>query len=175
MAVGTRRPKKHHYGIPAQISGMAGVYYVAYELSRRGYIALPTNRNVAGFDIIASNQKGLRHTTLQVKTLQSKGNYWPINRPVPDYMSTSSRAFYIFARFDKKQERFECFIASGKDVAEQVGGWVRAWYKTHRKTTQPDSWTYGWCLPKGKEKSYLNRWDKLKLDERIYAAGSFSR
>jgi len=165
MAVGTRRPKKHHYGIPAQISGMAGVYYVAYELSRRGYIALPTNRNVAGFDIVVSNQKGLRHTTLQVKTLQSKGSYWLINRPVPDYMKTSSRAFYIFTRFDKKQERSECFIASAKEVAEQLERWVGNWYKTHSKTTPPSTWIYGWWLPKGREKSYLNRWDKLKLGD----------
>lgn len=164
MAVGTRRPKKHHFGIPGQISGMAGVYYVAYELSRRGYIALPTSRNVAGFDIIVSNQTGLRHTTLQVKTLQSKSNYWPINRPVPDYMKMSCRAFYIFARFDKKQDRFECFIASAKEVAKQIDESIGDWYKKHSKTTHPDTWTYGWWLPKGRDKSFLNRWDKLNLE-----------
>lgn len=158
-----KRPKRHHFGIPSQISGMAGVYYVAYELSRRGYVALPTNRNVAGFDIVVSSQEGLNHATLQVKTLQGKGNYWPINRPVPDYMRKSDRAFYIFARFDKKQDKFECFVVPAKEVATQVNRWVREWYKTHSKTTKPDNWTYGWVLPKGKEKRYLSRWDQLDL------------
>jgi len=164
MADEMKRPKRQRIGIPSQISGMAGVYYVACELSRRGYIALPTNRNVAGFDIVASNQKGLNQTILQVKTLQSKANYWPINRPVPDYMENSRRAFYIFVRFDKKQDKFECFIASPKDVATQIDGYVKTWYKKHDRSIKPDNWTYGWWLPKGKEKHYLNRWDRLRID-----------
>jgi hypothetical protein len=34
--------------------GIAGVHYVAAELSRRGLIALPTIRNTAGYDIIVA-------------------------------------------------------------------------------------------------------------------------
>ena len=67
------RPKKEKPKIPSEISGMAGVYYVESELSRRGYIALPTNRNVAGFDMIVS--RGTKHVGLQVKTLRGKANY----------------------------------------------------------------------------------------------------
>lgn len=159
-----KRPKKQRFGIPSQISGMAGVYYVACELSRRGYIALPTNRNVAGFDIVISNQKGLNQTILQVKTLQSRANYWPINRPVPHYMENSRRAFYVFVHFDNKKDKYECFIASAKDVAKQIEGYVKEWYKKHSRSTKPENWTYGWWLQKEKEKQYLNRWDKLKLD-----------
>lgn len=159
-----KRPKRRRLGIPAQISGMAGVYHVASALSRRGYIALPTNRNVAGFDIVVSTQNGLKHAILQVKTVQAKANFWLMNRHVPDYMRKSSRALYAFVRFDKKQDRFECFIASAKDVAKQIDGYVKDWYKTHKRTTKPVAWVYCWWLPKGKEKNYLNRWDKLRLD-----------
>ena len=163
MVTKIKRPKKQRFGIPAQISGMAGVYYVAYELSRRSYVALPTNRNVAGFDIVASNQEGLKQVTLQVKTIQTKQNFWLINSQVPDYMRKSNHAFYIFVRFDKEQDKTECFIVSAKDVAKQIDGYIKDWYKTHGKKTKPSSWTYSWYLTKGKEKYYLNRWDKLKL------------
>ena len=38
------------------LSGIAGEYFVAGELSRKGYIASITLRNTAGIDIIASNK-----------------------------------------------------------------------------------------------------------------------
>ena len=164
MVTKIKRPKKQQIGIPRQISGMAGVYHVACELSRRGYIALPTNRNVAGFDIVVSNRKGLKQAILEVKTLQKKADFWLINRPVPDYMESSTRAFYVFVRFDEKQDKFECFIASAKDVAKQIKGYVKDWYKKHSKKTKPSNWTYSWYLPKEKESYYLNRWNKLRLD-----------
>lgn len=163
MAKEMRRPKKKRWAIPSQIGGMAGVYHVACELSRRGYIALPTNRNVAGFDIVVSDQKGLNQTILQVKTLQSKARYWPINRTVPDYMIRSRRAFYVFVYLDKKQDRYLSFIASPRDVANQIKGYVKDFYKGHSKRQKPNNWTYGWWLPKGKEKHYLNRWDRLRI------------
>jgi hypothetical protein len=40
-----------------QTSGMAGVYYVAAELSTLGYTALVTTRNAKAADIIAINGK----------------------------------------------------------------------------------------------------------------------
>jgi len=162
MAIKTKRPKKRRHGIPAQISGMAGVYYVAYELSRRGCIALPTNRNVAGFDMVVSSQNGLNHAFLQIKTVQNKANFWLLNRPVPDYMRNSNLAFYVFVRFDKKQDKVECFVASAKEVAKQADHHVREFYKTHSRKTEPSTWTYWWEIPKVKE-AYLSRWDKLKL------------
>ncbi|GEM_PF-420625 len=164
MGIENKRPKKQKFGIPSQISGMAGVYYVAYELSRRGYIALPTNRNTPGFDIVVTSQSGLKHVSLQVKTLQNKANYWPINRAVPDHIRKLKTVFFIFARFIKKEERFECFIVPAKDVAKQIDGFVKDWYKENPKSSKPSNWTYGWWLRKGKEKMYLNRWDRLKLN-----------
>jgi hypothetical protein len=38
--------------------GAAGVHFVCGELSRRGFIALPTIRNTRGIDILAITPKG---------------------------------------------------------------------------------------------------------------------
>jgi len=42
--------------IPAVLTGVAGEYFVAAELSRRGYIASISLRNTRGIDIVATNQ-----------------------------------------------------------------------------------------------------------------------
>lgn len=52
------------------LSGVAGEYLVAAELSRRGYIASITLRNTRGIDILASNADATRSVGIQVKTNQ---------------------------------------------------------------------------------------------------------
>jgi len=56
--------------------GIAGVHFVVAELSRRGWIALPTIRNTRGIDVLAS--KGKRFVEIQVKTRRN-GRYWILN------------------------------------------------------------------------------------------------
>jgi len=51
----------------AQLTGNTGLFYVCYQLSLRGWNALPTIRNAKGADIISV--KGKRKLGLQVKTL----------------------------------------------------------------------------------------------------------
>ena len=57
--------------IPSVLTGVAGEYFVAAELSRRGYIASISLRNTRGIDILATNQDGSRSITIQCKTHQS--------------------------------------------------------------------------------------------------------
>ena len=40
------------------LTGVSGEYFVAAELSRRGYIASITLRNTAGVDVLASSADG---------------------------------------------------------------------------------------------------------------------
>ncbi len=63
--------------ISRNLSGIAGTYYVAAELSRRGYIALITLKNTAGVDILASSEDSFKSIGIQVKTNQhSKRKGW---------------------------------------------------------------------------------------------------
>jgi hypothetical protein len=52
----------------SQLTGVAGVHYVAAYLSFLGFHAVPTTRNVAGPDLLVSNLTGSRLLSLQVKT-----------------------------------------------------------------------------------------------------------
>ena len=62
-----------------QLVGNAGLYYVCYELSKRGWNTMPTSRNARGVDVVIYDQKGSHSHTIQVKTL-SKRNPAPFGR-----------------------------------------------------------------------------------------------
>jgi hypothetical protein len=52
----------------SQLTGVAGVHYVAAYLSFLGYHAVPTTRNVRGPDVLVSTVDGTQGVSLQVKT-----------------------------------------------------------------------------------------------------------
>ncbi len=58
--------------LPNQIVGNAGLHYVCYELSKRGWNVLPTSRNTKGVDIVIFSGKAKRIHTIQVKSLSKK-------------------------------------------------------------------------------------------------------
>ena len=54
--------------ISGQLTGVAGVHFVASYLSFLGLHAVPTTRNVRGPDLLVSSIDGYKSLTLQVKT-----------------------------------------------------------------------------------------------------------
>jgi len=61
------------------LCGVAGEYFVAAELSRRGYVASLTLRNTRGIDILASNAEATKSVGIAVKTNQGAAppsGYW---------------------------------------------------------------------------------------------------
>ena len=76
---------------PPQITGNIGLYYVSYELFRRGWNVMATARNARGIDIVAYKDPGEDFVGIQVKTLSKRlavplgaslekitGGYWII-------------------------------------------------------------------------------------------------
>lgn len=76
-----------------QLSGIAGEYYVAAELSRRGYLAAITLRNSDGVDILVSNIEGDKLFSIQVKTTQNKLK-WILSKKVE--VEYSEKKYYVF-------------------------------------------------------------------------------
>jgi hypothetical protein len=58
--------------LTTQNVGNVGLYYVCYQLSRRGWNVMPTARNARGVDVVIYNQDATRTHTLQVKTLSKR-------------------------------------------------------------------------------------------------------
>lgn len=108
----------------SSLIGAAGVHYVVSELSLRGLIALPTIRNTAGVDIIATNKEGTWQANLQVKSSRSRVGFWPVGKRFAEWVSDHN--FYIFLRFDNRKGRFEVFMESSGVVAAMVTKYVEA-------------------------------------------------
>ena len=85
------------------LAGVSGEYYVAAELSRRGYIASITLRNTKGIDVLVSNQEGTKQVGIQVKTSRVSESSWMLNKKAEDYFANS--LFYIFVSLRNEGER----------------------------------------------------------------------
>jgi hypothetical protein len=60
--------------LPNQLVGNMGLFYVCYELSRRGWNCLPTSRNAKGVDLVIYSQDAKKMHTIQVKALSRKNS-----------------------------------------------------------------------------------------------------
>lgn len=103
--------------IPGSLAGVAGEYFVAAELTRRGYIAAITLRNTPGVDIIATNAKRTRSVNIQVKTIQGRRT-WVLNKKHEQHRAKNS--FYVFVSLGKRDERPRFYIVPSNDVARWI-------------------------------------------------------
>lgn len=78
-----------------QLSGIAGEYYVAAELSRNGLLAAITLRNSDGVDILVSDENGNHQLSIQVKTTQGKKK-WLLTSKVENEINSSENKYFVF-------------------------------------------------------------------------------
>src|ERR1051325_8826105 len=104
--------------IPPVLTGVAGEYFVAAELSRRGYIASISLRNTRGIDILATNQDGTRSVTIQCKTNQSGDRKWILNVKCETFFAPNH--YYVFVGLSAATERPRFHIVPSEIVAKFV-------------------------------------------------------
>lgn len=141
-------------------SGIAGEYFVAAELSRRGYVASLTLRNTRGIDILASNQDATKTVGIQVKTNQGTQPVWLLNKKAE--ADLADNLFYVFVLLgDLAQPQY--YIVPRSAVARYVRKSHKDWLRTPGKGGQPhnDNNMRQFKDPAG---AYKDRWDLLALD-----------
>lgn len=141
-------------------SGIAGEYFVAAELSRRGYIASITLRNTDGVDVLCANKQTTRSIGIQVKTNRGSNRIWLMNQKAEDYMSDN--LFYIFVNLNDNLKSPEYFIVpskiASKHVKESHSNWLEAPGKNGKihKNGNMRKFT-------DLKEEFLDRWDLLGL------------
>ena len=121
--------------ISTTLCGVAGEYFVAAELSRRGYIASITLRNTKGVDILASNENASHQVMIQVKSNQGNSREWILTQKAED--DFQDNLFYVFVNLKTDLERPEYFIVPSKDVADFVREGHARWLKEPGRHGQP--------------------------------------
>jgi len=144
--------------ISAGLSGVAGEYFVAGELSHLGYIASITLRNTKGIDILVSNSNATRQVAIQVKTNQGTKPEWVLNKKAEDFYSDN--LYYVFVTLKNTKERPDFYVVPSKVVADYVRRDHRQWLETPGKNGQAHKDN---PVRKFRDigKQYLNRWDLL--------------
>ena len=96
--------------------GVAGEYFVAAELSRRGYIASITLRNSKGVDILASDPEATKQVGIQVKTNHNDKPEWMLGEKAEDYHSAN--LFYVLVNLKDERSRPDFHVVPSKVVAD---------------------------------------------------------
>ncbi len=117
---------------------MVGTYAVAFELSRKAWLVIPTYGNAPGIDLFASRAD--RTVAIQVKTTKTPSAGWLLatNKIRP-------QTFYVFVAAGlKKPPRF--FVLKGSEVGDYCDN----------HPTMNAVW-----LGKDAQQRFENRWDVL--------------
>lgn len=108
-----------------QLTGVAGEYYVAAKLSRRGYLAAITLRNSDGTDILVSDLYGTNHISIQVKTTRNKFK-WLLSSKVENVKSIN--LYYIFVSIPSDIEKQPIYyIINSINLANRIYSGHKRW------------------------------------------------
>lgn len=93
-----------------QLTGNAGLYHVARELSRRGWHVMPTVRNARGADLYAASDDEARVLPIQSKALSKRA-------PVPLGNSLENlRSFWWVITINANSDQPTCFVMTLDEV-----------------------------------------------------------
>lgn len=148
-------------GLSPILTGVAGEYFVAGELSRRGYVASVTLRNTRGMDVIATNADASRSVGISVKTNRTNKKDWMVDEKAESFQSET--LFYIFVNLKGVGENPAFHVVPSKIVATAVYESHRTWLSEPKRSggARKDSSMRRFKDPENK---YLDRWDLLGLD-----------
>lgn len=144
--------------LSAGLTGIAGEYFVAAELSLRGFMASITLRNNDSIDIHASRLGDNKMFAIQVKTTQVKRRQWLLSVKAEKIFSQNH--FYIFVNIKGIQERPDYFVVPSEIVSKITRESHQLWLDTPGKLGQAHS-NSGVRVFSDKAGEYLERWDLL--------------
>lgn len=142
------------------LAGVSGEYFVAAELSRRGYICSVTLKNTKGIDILVCNEEATKNLGIQVKTNQINKSEWVLNEKCEKL--NDENIFYVFVNLRSTDFLPEYYIVPSKVVARYTSMNHKKWLSEKGKNGQQRNDS---TMRKFKDidKEYLGRWDLLHL------------
>ena len=128
-----------------QLTGNAGLYHVARELSRRGWHVMPTVRNARGADLYAASDDESRVLPIQSKAL-SKRNPVPLGSSLDNL-----RSHWWIVTIHANSAAPICYVMTLPEVKAAA----------HRGINAAGAVSY-WLQPKGYAQArYEEAWDRL--------------
>ncbi len=158
--------KKERYDY--NITGSAGEFIVAAELSRRGIIATLTLKNTPLIDVIASNPKKGLTANVQVKTRsQANTQGWVLGKKVENETEIKN-LYYVFVNLKELHELPDYYIIPHNTFAKYIRNLHQELMssKSRDGTPRKDSAIRNF-KPETRDKKfaekYLSNWETLKI------------
>jgi len=146
--------------ISSILAGVSGEYFVAAELSRRGYICSVTLKNTKGIDILVCNEDSTKTLGIQVKTNQINKREWMLNEKSEKMVDEN--IMYVFVNLISLDNLPEFYIVPSKVVSDYITTEHKKWLSTTGKKGQQHN-DSSMRKFKDNQQEYLNRWDLLDL------------
>lgn len=141
------------------LTGAAGEYYVAAELSLRGWLATPTIKNAPGTDVLAQyREKGIL-VAIQTKTA-SMGNQFMVHESI-ERSSAADNEWVVLVKLHELGTRPSFFILPHDHVAAAAYAQHRRWLGTPGREGKQHNDTARRMLIAKQFVGYEDRWDLL--------------
>ena len=121
--------------------GITGEYYVAAELTKRGYVASLTSKNTKAIDLLASNSDGSKVVSIQVKATKN-GKSFTLGQK-DEMIQANDSLFYVFVNLNIKEIEgkinygpVEYYVVPMKKVKDFIRNNHREWLNSPGKNGQ---------------------------------------
>jgi hypothetical protein len=158
------------------LTGAAGEYYVAAELSRRGWAASITPKGVERNDVLAQHLDTQAVVVMQVKT-SAVGRSFRLSEK-NERPTSATNEWYALVRLSDRDERPTFYLVPGNTIAAYLYVDHRLWLAAPGRNGQPHKDTAMRAVRSEDIEAYREGWDRLLkrtthvpyfLPERIYA------
>jgi hypothetical protein len=158
------------------LTGAAGEYYVAAELSRRGWAASITPKGVQRNDVLAQHVDTQAVVAIQVK-MWARGSGFTLG-PANERPSSATNEWYALVRLSEEHERLAFYLVPRNTVAAYLYVDHRIWLATPGRKGQPHKDSKRRTVRPEDIEPYRESWDRLfepttgvphYLPERIWA------
>jgi len=171
----SKEEMKRSSSFEKSIKGAAGVHLVVAELSMRGYVAMPTTRNLKSVDIVAFNEEMNRFAFIQVKTTEKPKSGWPVHtirkedgwdQDARNALVRGEHFFYVFVLLPETagEGHPAYYVVPPAQVADEIVCSMKEWLgsKPGRKAErQLCAWAYGERAPL--KEQHRDKWERLNL------------
>jgi hypothetical protein len=146
--------------LPTGLTGAAGEFYVAAELSLRGWLATVTIKNAPATDVLARDLATGRVVAIQTKPASPGNNFrLGLRDEVP---TAADNEWYVLVGLLAPGNRPDFFIVPRNVVAGAIYAGMKRWLATPSRSGTPHKYSFH-MVPRDSMDGYHEKWDLLHM------------
>lgn len=147
---------------------LAGEFYVAAELNRRGIFASVTYGAAKNADILAFDQQSRQTAVIEVKTTASPNKKWLTGQHSIDKNSIDPQLFWVLVLAPSKEDTLSAprfFVFTSQELVEKVSAahaaYSAGYFEEHRVPFQDSKGVYSLSLSDAEAMQAEGQWEKI--------------